>query len=118
MTVAIAIVGILATLMAASGAAYIGGRLQRSGNTEALALELQINAASRFLDVVGEATLAYSRLSLACPIQTTGLTSPLQSEPSRAGTPSSASGCKPRPLESSDQTNSLRLRATFWDGQW
>ena len=62
-------------------------------------------------------SLAYSRLSLACPIQTTGLTSPLKSELSLAGRPSSASGCKPRPLESSDQMNSLRLRATFWDGQ-
>ena len=59
MTVAIAIVGIVATLVAAFGGAWHGGRLQRSSNTETLALQFQIDAAAKFLAAVEDATLTY-----------------------------------------------------------
>lgn len=61
MTLGLAIAGIVAALVAAFGGAWYGGRLQRSSNLETLTLELQIDAASKFLGAVGDATLAYSQ---------------------------------------------------------
>ncbi len=61
MTAAIAIVGIAATLAAAFGGAYYGGRLQRSNNAEALALQLQIDNAAKFVAAVGDFTVGYAQ---------------------------------------------------------
>jgi hypothetical protein len=59
MTDVVAIEGIVAALVGAFGGAWYGGRLQRSSNTETLALQLQIDAAAKFLGAVGDAAVAY-----------------------------------------------------------
>ncbi len=55
MTLGIAIAGFVATVAAAFGGAWYGGRLQRSANLETLARQVQIDSAAKFLAAVGDA---------------------------------------------------------------
>jgi hypothetical protein len=58
-TLGIAIAGFVATVLAAFGGAWYGGRLQRSSDMEHLALQLQIDSAARFIGSAGEFISAY-----------------------------------------------------------
>lgn len=60
MTVAIAIAGFVATVAAAFGGAWYGGRFQRASNMETLALELQIDSAAQFIGTVDRFSVAYA----------------------------------------------------------
>jgi hypothetical protein len=60
MTLGIAIAGFVATVAAAFGGAWYGGRLQRSANVEVLALQLQLDAVAKFIGAVSDFSLAYS----------------------------------------------------------
>ncbi|MST31253.1 hypothetical protein GHK86_00715 [Acidimicrobiaceae bacterium USS-CC1] len=59
MALGIAIVGFIATVAAAFGGAWYGARLQRSSDTQHLALQLQIDSAARFIGSAGECIAAY-----------------------------------------------------------
>jgi hypothetical protein len=59
--VAALILTAVTALVAAFGGAWYGARLQRANNADALALELQIDAAAKFLGAVGEAVIGYSQ---------------------------------------------------------
>jgi len=59
MTLGIAIAGFIATVAAAFGGAWYGARLQRSSDTQHLALELQINSAAKCIGSAGDFISVY-----------------------------------------------------------
>jgi hypothetical protein len=59
MALGIAIAGFLATVAAAIRGAWYGARLQRSSDTQHLALQLRIDRAARFIGSAGEFIAAY-----------------------------------------------------------
>ena len=59
MTLGIAIAGLVATVVAGLGGAYIGAKLQRSGNLAQLQIELQIDAAAKFLAAASDFQFIY-----------------------------------------------------------
>jgi hypothetical protein len=60
MTLGIAIAGFVATVVAAFGGAWYGGRLQRSSDRETLTLQLRVDFAAKFLGSTGDFISVYA----------------------------------------------------------